>query len=195
MDEYGSQNYWTSRYNKDKRFFDWYCTFDDLKPLLAKYIAPRSRVVEVGCGTSPLCFQLCAGFDARVSAYDRSEEAIQLLTDFKGTGWPGLELAKAEAATLPLEDGTADVIIDKGCLDTILTGDDALVELELYLRECVRCLRVEGLLLLISVGPEASRTRLFDTAIEELELPLCYETEKLTEERLQDIHVYIFHRT
>lgn len=60
--------------------FDWFQTYDRLKFYLSKYIKSKdSSGLNVGCGTSPLPFDMHRDGYKRVTSIDYSEAAIEAM--------------------------------------------------------------------------------------------------------------------
>ena len=71
MPDYGSSAYWDERYSADDTaVFDWYQTYDTLRPLLQRYLSrdPDFEVLVPGCGNSSLSSDLYKDGYQRVCA-------------------------------------------------------------------------------------------------------------------------------
>ena len=66
-----------------------------------------------------------------------------------------------DAKQLKFEDKTFNVVIDKACLDAILTGDQAVDNYEKVLNEIHRVLTPEGIFINISYGVPEARLKFF----------------------------------
>jgi hypothetical protein len=51
---YSEKKYWEKRYQEKAGYHEWYCNFENLKPLLEEIIVENDSVLEIGCGDSPL---------------------------------------------------------------------------------------------------------------------------------------------
>jgi hypothetical protein len=51
---YSEKEYWEKRYQEKAGYHEWYCNFDNLKPLFEEIIVENDAVLEIGCGDSPL---------------------------------------------------------------------------------------------------------------------------------------------
>ena len=53
MPQYGDPAYWDKRYSKFAgSTFDWLETYASLKPLLADFLKPTSKILVLGCGNA-----------------------------------------------------------------------------------------------------------------------------------------------
>jgi len=52
MAQYGKQEYWEDRYQKDKEQFDWYQRYTGIKDITTQYIQPNHTILNVGAGNS-----------------------------------------------------------------------------------------------------------------------------------------------
>lgn len=121
---YSSQEYWESRYQEPEGFHEWYCSYDNLRPLLETHILSDHSVLEVGCGDSPLVTgMLTAGHSGKMHAIDFSESIIRkVIEDRKksGTSSESIDYSVMDARKMVYEDDSWDAVIDKGTLDAML---------------------------------------------------------------------------
>ena len=52
MVQFGLQDYWEDRYQKDKEQFDWYQRYSGLKDIVTQYVQPTYQILNVGAGNS-----------------------------------------------------------------------------------------------------------------------------------------------
>lgn len=53
--DYGNKKYWDQRYLDSEEYFDWFQSYESLKPYMQEYFkqkGPSCMVMNVGCGTS-----------------------------------------------------------------------------------------------------------------------------------------------
>ena len=84
MPSYHTLEYWNLRYFDELEPFEWYCSFDDLadqlRDLFQREGATNVEIMDLGCGTSQLAFDIAANFArANVLAVDGSEQAIRFM--------------------------------------------------------------------------------------------------------------------
>jgi hypothetical protein len=87
--EYSERGYWEERYRVGVAPFDWYMDYPALKPALAQLVptlSASSRVLLVGCGTSPLGEQLFDDGFERLTLVDFAD-GCAALTFAKRTSW------------------------------------------------------------------------------------------------------------
>ena len=96
-------------------------------------IAPRSRWLEVGCGSGALTTAILElAQPSRVVALDRSPEFV-----FHTSGSVSASFVVADAACLPFEEGRADVAVSALVLNFVPQPERAV-------REMLRCVRRGG---------------------------------------------------
>ena len=129
-DAYGSQKYWQDRYAAppSDRTSEWLFSWPQLKPLF-RTIPRDAAIVDLGCGTSDLCFHLAGAFRGRIVGVDNAPAAIDDLRRQQAR-WPGPNARRAELEVvdaLKLHEtfdkaagGTFDVAVDKSTLDAML---------------------------------------------------------------------------
>lgn len=60
--------------------FDWFLMYDKLKPLINKHLKTKdSSILNIGCGTSPLPFEMLNDGYKRITSIDISEVAIEIM--------------------------------------------------------------------------------------------------------------------
>ena len=123
---YATRRYWAARYAAvgDGDVFEWFLSFDDLRPLLG-FVKRRSSVLDLGCGTSRLlCDMREAGYAGRLVGVDCAAAALRSVKERSESCH--VELVEADATTLaPFADATFDVVVDKGTVDALISGDAA----------------------------------------------------------------------
>lgn len=121
---YSSQEYWESRYQEVQGFHEWYCSYDNLKPLLEQKISLSHSVLEIGCGDSPLLPGLAeAGHMGLLHGIDFSKSIIlKLINDQtkKSELCIAAEYLEMDARHLRYENDSWDIVLDKGTLDAML---------------------------------------------------------------------------
>ena len=123
---YATESYWAARYAAVGAgdVFEWFLSFDDLQPLLS-FVKRRSAVLDLGCGTSRLlCDMREAGYAGRLVGVDCAAAALRSVKERSEAC--RVELVEADATTLaPFADATFDVVVDKGTVDALISGDAA----------------------------------------------------------------------
>ncbi len=187
---YGSPEYWESRYKKEAdeqgQGFEWYPTADELVCAeAAKRVAPGSKLLEIGSGSSQLAFKLheaCGrGRGTSFLFTDISETVVATMSaKWRADGGDAqaksdMEFAVMDCCDLPVASDSVDFVVDKGTLDAIDCTDER--NTSLCLREVHRVLRRSapgaGLYLLVSCrDPEGRRQDFGDlfTVLEILEV-------------------------
>ncbi|XP_040380230.1 EEF1A lysine methyltransferase 4 isoform X2 [Oryza brachyantha] len=140
--DYGAAAYWDARYSSSSsssggggggvEFFEWYQTYEALRPLLRARLPTSSRVLMLGCGNSLL-----------------SEDMVK----------DGYEEMDARDMSY-FGDETFDCVLDKGTLDAMMCGDDAPLGASKMLAEVARLLRPGGIYMLITYGTPKERLQL-----------------------------------
>ncbi|TPX30579.1 hypothetical protein SmJEL517_g05883 [Synchytrium microbalum] len=122
---YGTKEYWDSRYEQEiGSTFDWFKTFEALRPHLEELIPKFARIIHLGTGNSTLPEDMFdTGYHNQV-AMDYSPVVIQSMKQ-RNLSRPGLEFIEADVFRLDssFEAGSFDIAIDKGTLDAFLTSE------------------------------------------------------------------------
>mmetsp|Transcript_157 Transcript_157/g.207 ORF Transcript_157/g.207 Transcript_157/m.207 type:complete len:219 (-) Transcript_157:59-715(-) len=158
------QDYYGAWNMKDNGFREWYLEIEIVHKALQDHVdcfsnsIKTARVLHSGTGTSILPFHLHKeGFKSQVGI-DFSSSCIQSLqTTVKETKVKGLDFKKMDVRELGFEDGSFDVIVDKGTLDCVMLTQKEEKSALKYLAECERVLKPGGQLAIFSLYPPKKR--------------------------------------
>ena len=174
------QRYWARRMDAEE-VFEWYCPFAAIAGVVAR-VLPRGGtglVLVSGNGTSDLPVELeRAHAGARIVAADYADNATERMRrrhPDSRVAWVTGDLTTS-FEPLGCADGSAALVLDKGCLDAMLikpvreradvtdtwaaSSPDALA----YLAAARACLRPAGVVLVVTLGRRAMREPLFAAA-------------------------------
>ncbi|CAM9411450.1 unnamed protein product, partial [Ectocarpus sp. 12 AP-2014] len=126
--DYSLMQVWDKRY-QDGVSVEWYCGFEHVRPLFERFVPKESSVLEVGCGDKPLAWDLRdAGYTGKITSFDFSPTVIErLLLEARSCDRKrldaGVDFQVLDARDLPFEDGSFDLVVDKGAVDAMLCDD------------------------------------------------------------------------
>lgn len=160
---YGLVSYWDERYAAaPNTCFDWYLTYDALKPLLLAHgalpaAAPADfEVLLPGVGSSSLPARLSADGFVNLTCLDASAVAVGQARARFDAALPEADFSVADA-TAPgdaMPPGVFDLVLDKALLDALLCGEDAPRRAGAYVAAAHRALKRGGVLALVSFSPD-----------------------------------------
>jgi len=175
---YATKEFWDQRFIANPQTFDWYATWEELKPFFQQHAPAPKTVLMVGCGNSTLSADMVAdGY--MVTNIDISEVVINFMRDKH----PNMEWYQMDATEMTFEDNTFDIVIDKGTIDALACdpgdeddgdADDEEEEaiyqnyprvMDKLVGECCRVCNIGGLISLVSHSK--ARDRLVVDAIGE----------------------------
>eukprot|EP00965_Chrysotila_dentata_P224060 6193957-Pleurochrysis_carterae.AAC.3 len=164
---YGSQAYWQERYlhPPPDATSEWLFGWEQLAPLLLGRLPADASVIDVGCGTSTLVFDLAEAYTGRVVGIDNAPSALECLREelrrrvaaasvnkrAKGA-CSRVELHTLDATQLSaLGEGAFDCCVDKSTLDAMLCDerDGARLVAEMY-AQIAQVLKPDATVLLVS---------------------------------------------
>lgn len=162
--ELSRKEYWDERYAKEREqqdasaaTYEWFKTFDKLRPFLAKHLPEVStvpRVLHLGCGTSSLSADLYGLGYADQLSIDFSDIAIDEMKQKYAS--LHLEWEVMDVRRMSIPSSSIDVALDKGTLDAMLHGslwdpeDDVRENVGAYIDEVARVVKPGGRFLYIS---------------------------------------------
>lgn len=229
--QYGNQDYWESRYTRDRDTFEWYQRYDGIRHILtpaylsknsststtdatehinSQVVFPkkeRCRVLIVGCGNSALGEDMLKdAWVGGITNIDYSTVVIEQMRDKYDENFYSklksrldrerklknkkqnddekstttqiktadidLEEMKFECADvtkmLPFADESFDLIICKGCLDSILCSNGSMSSVRSMMGECKRVLDADnGVMVVITYGKPDNRLLYFENKDDE----------------------------
>ncbi|KAL8171500.1 hypothetical protein V2J09_023304, partial [Rumex salicifolius] len=136
--DYGDPQYWDVRYVKEANSFDWYQQYSALRPLLRKFIPTSSSILMVGCGNAVISEDMVKDGYEEIVNVDISSVAIDIMKR-KYEHIPQLKYLQMDARDMNVfTDESFDSVIDKGTLDALMCGADALTSSSQMLNEVSR---------------------------------------------------------
>lgn len=154
--QYGSIAYWDNRYQSEDYLFDWYQKWAGVKEIIKKEVSKTDKILIVGCGRSRLSEEMSKDGYTDILSTDASQVCVAANQRHYGS--------KLKFEVLDITDmsrfshGEFDVVIDKGCLDCLLCGDNSTDRTLTALKHISRVLRPGGVYISISYGAPMFRT-------------------------------------
>ncbi len=133
--KFGDDSFWRDRYSLaagGAQTFEWFVSLADameqsptLKSIFQSRLSSgKCRILEVGCGTSSVCECLWDMGFRDLTGLDNQPDVVAFCD--KRQKERKIRYVVGDMTKLPFEDGTFDVLIDKGALDVLVCrgGDD-----------------------------------------------------------------------
>ncbi|KAH7132289.1 S-adenosyl-L-methionine-dependent methyltransferase [Dendryphion nanum] len=188
LEELAHPDYWDNRYQNspDGATFEWFKSFESLEPLLPAHLPKPSengqapRILHLGCGNSTLPIaldtlgyknQVCVDFSAVVI-----QDMATRFAEKDGIEWKVVDVRHMD----DVKDGDFQVAIDKGTLDSMISGslwdppEIVKTNTRSYIDEVVRVLRPDGVFIYITyrqphfVKPQLIRDGIWDLTVMKL---------------------------
>uniref|UniRef100_A0AC34QID2 Methyltransferase domain-containing protein n=1 Tax=Panagrolaimus sp. JU765 TaxID=591449 RepID=A0AC34QID2_9BILA len=171
--EYATKEFWAA-FHQNETKFEWYGSIMDHMALLDKGILkPSHEILNVGCGTSKLEFDLVACGYPKVHSIDIDPAVIKKKQVLR-TAFPQLRYDCASVEAIPAQDGAYDVILDKGTLDALLPMPDMDADahklVDKMLDECFRVLKTKGHYVIISLAQKQVVDKLYEYSQKHLDV-------------------------
>eukprot|EP00375_Theileria_parva_P001162 XP_763833.1 hypothetical protein [Theileria parva strain Muguga] len=158
----GSELNVTNNFRDDENI-EWYDSWTEISKNIPLKINPDSKVLHIGCGSSTLGIDLFnSGIESVINA-DFSESCINLMR----AKYPHLTYILLDALDIGknFSENFFDLIIDKGCLDSILCHENYREKVQKVLENFYTCLKDEGYLIVISGGNSEERLMYFNVCV------------------------------
>ena len=166
MAQYGIVDYWNKRYTeadhvtlKIIKEYDWYVDAEDAKNLVISYLAGKleAKILIIGCGISLLTRELYKEGFKNLTAIDFCEEAISIMRE-RDKDLEGLQILVMDVRNLSMfPDHAFDCIVDKACIDAVMSSNSSIEAAHKALEETSRVLAPEGIFLSFSYADIQSR--------------------------------------
>jgi EEF1A lysine methyltransferase 4 len=163
MPNYGELSYWNDLYSTNKRKdYDWYLTLDELRESLLKaMITGKDRadvkILIVGCGDSMLAQDLCKENYKNIINVDNSTVVIDKMKQ----KYADFQYKVDDVTKLSFDKGSFDVVIDKGCMDSIMCKNLELSKK--MVSEVNRVLVDSGIFIEITYGTPETRMQYLES--------------------------------
>ena len=162
---YGDPDYWDERYRKcvnsrgELQEYDWYVGWDAIRGVVEAYLSDdgSDKILVVGCGNSAVSRGLYDMGHTNVTSIDTSEFLIKKLRE-KHAGVEGMRHYVMDVCTMEeFGDEAFDMVIDKGCLDSLSCSYKGIEAVGNMLNEVCRVLKTGGNFIEVTYGVPAVR--------------------------------------
>ena len=150
--QFSKQSYWEHFFGKrGAAAFEWYGEWNDLHEHVEPHLGASSRVLVIGCGNSDFSEQMWANGYRHLLSIDYSGTVIKQmkaksLARHGGVQPEGLRYEEMDLHDIKAADGAFDVIMDKACLDALVTDPSLAVfrDVSSMIDETLRVLTSDG---------------------------------------------------
>uniref|UniRef100_A0A8C4QPQ6 eEF1A lysine and N-terminal methyltransferase n=1 Tax=Eptatretus burgeri TaxID=7764 RepID=A0A8C4QPQ6_EPTBU len=152
--EFSDPRYWERFFAlRGERPFEWYAEWEDVAPVVKRYLKPGDQVLLPGCGTSDLPSGLLTAGVGGVTGLECSANAVTTMQR-RHKGDARAHFLHLDATATGLPDGKFQVCLDKGTFDAIMAdSSDSCRQTALsYLAEMERLLQHGGRFLCITLA-------------------------------------------
>ncbi|OAE23903.1 hypothetical protein AXG93_1217s1150 [Marchantia polymorpha subsp. ruderalis] len=113
---YLEPTYWNDRFAREEHY-EWFKDYSHFRHLILANVKPTDRVLEVGCGNSQMGVEMFKDGICQITRTDLSPVAVKHMQERSAAlGFEGIRHEVADMLDLPFEDGSFDVVIEKGTL-------------------------------------------------------------------------------
>ncbi|KAF7493529.1 hypothetical protein SSS_07891 [Sarcoptes scabiei] len=160
--EFATKKYWDQFFRKHRDPFEWYGDYEDLKPILSKYLKKTDSFLVIGCGNSTLSVDLYDDGYCDNTSIDISEFVIEKMNKKYKTSFDNQQKQSNIRERLhfecmdmfemkTIEDESFHCIIDKGTFDAVASDQ---LDSEKLFDELSRVLKYSGRYICISLLQE-----------------------------------------
>ncbi|XP_061493455.1 EEF1A lysine methyltransferase 4 [Rhineura floridana] len=164
---YRDRNFWDSRYRDEGATpAEWFGGLECFRQQLEVELNPGDRILVLGCGNSALSYDLFQLGYTNITSIDYSEACIAHMQAHYAH-CSSLHWAVMDARALTFVDGSFDVVLEKGTLDSLMVEEtdpwnvshEARMLLDQVLTEVSRVLRPGGRFISITFAQPHFRRR------------------------------------
>jgi len=198
MAQYGKSEYWDERYTRDPEPFDWYQRWAGLKDIICEHVKPNHLILNTGSGNSRLSEEMFEDGFTNITNVDISSVVVNSMKE-KYADKQGMSYECQDVRQLGAGDGTFDVVLDKGTLDSLMCGEGSTHNTQKALLEITRVLNSNGVFICVSHGQPSYRLTYLQKAdygwsvkTQTVQKPMMGTTASSTSEEKDNLHyVYI----
>jgi len=124
-EQYGTREFWDRRYSNEPEdaSFDWFKSYEDVAHIMRDLIPDKSsRLLMLGCGNSKLSEEMWDDGYKNIVNTDYSAVVINQMRRRHESLRPEMQWHEMDVRDLGFEDGSFDVVIDKGTMDAMMTA-------------------------------------------------------------------------
>jgi len=162
--EYGTVVYWDDKYTNDaSESFDWYQRYDGLRGIILEHTTHESKVLNVGCGNSPLSEAMCCDQEGmEITNIDISRKCIGNMKEryehVECLTWYTMDILAPLSSLLfemqhRIHDEAFDFIFAKATMDAISCGAGANKNIAIMCSQMSRLLKIGGKCMVVSFEP------------------------------------------
>jgi len=141
--EYGKAEYWDHRYNENSDPFEWYLGWDRIREVLSSYVGNNMNSLVIGCGNSPMSYDMLKDGFVNVVSIDISQILIDQMK-YRYIKESKLQWFQMDCTDLKFPDSSFDTVFDKGTFDAISCGSNSHSIIEKTMKEIHRVLKPGG---------------------------------------------------
>jgi ubiquinone/menaquinone biosynthesis C-methylase UbiE len=147
---YASAEYWNERYRQRPEPFEWYQEWAVVYRAVKEHCASARRALNVGCGSSPMAWEMSAYFEHVVNI-DISSVVIDQMAEAHKQA-ENVEWIVMDCTKMTFEDNSFDIAFDKGTIDALLCAESSATMIAAITKEVWRVLKADGLFFEITYG-------------------------------------------
>ncbi|XP_032080703.1 EEF1A lysine methyltransferase 4 [Thamnophis elegans] len=164
---YRQRGFWDERYEQEgAEPTEWFGGLESFREPLEAELKPEDRILVLGCGNSALSYDLFQLGYTDITNIDYSAVCISRMQD-RYAHCSGLHWAVMDARFLTFTDGSFDVVLEKGFLDSIMVEEkdlwnvsqEAKILVDQVLIEVARVLQPRGKFISITFAQPHFRKR------------------------------------
>ena len=179
---YAEKEFWNERFRKEKKMFDWYINWKQLKTSFNTLMLDKSaRILIVGCGNSKLTCEMYKDGYKNLVNIDISDEVVKKMREWHEKEGVQCEWLEMDACNMSFEDESFDVVVDKGTMDAVLCGEAYDIPNKM-LQEMYRVVKKDCCVMLVTHGNVANRKFLFEWNFTPQSTSVTYRQQTLSPE-------------
>lgn len=162
---FGKKIYWDERYQTVDNIFEWYHPYPLLRDVITQYIgdAEQPKILVAGCGTSKLSEELFNEGYRRIVSVDSSQQCVDIMRARYNEAMPSTFLfLKMDVLDMDFQDEAFTHCLDKGMLDSVLSGYRSVEQSFKYLSEVYRVLSKNGVFICVSFRDYLNRRQFLE---------------------------------
>eukprot|EP01134_Creolimax_fragrantissima_P005938 CFRG5938T1 len=144
-------NFWENFFKNRSDDYEWYCGWNEIQKHVGHLLHKDTNVLNVGCGSSPFSADLYDSVEGiNITNVDFSPVCIRMMLMKNLRSRPRMKWLVQDCTSMPkIKSATFDVVIDKGCMYSMMYDDG--ISAKMLLKQVRRVLRKGGIFCIITL--------------------------------------------
>jgi 2-polyprenyl-3-methyl-5-hydroxy-6-metoxy-1,4-benzoquinol methylase len=149
--KYANKGFWEKEYQDDVSQYDWYVRYEEIAPIIKKFIHNNDNILQIGAGNSTLSEQLYMENYKQITNIDISSEVVSQMIEYYKEKNLNIKFFEMNMLNMTLPENCYDIVLDKAGSDVLLVGKKPFKTYRKFMIEIERVLKKDGKFIFITL--------------------------------------------